>query len=62
MPGDDDYEDEKGKEHANGGASLLNKKKKKRRDTVTIITEDRDWGNRGQGKPVLLQHGHHLDS
>lgn len=30
--------------------------------TTTVITEDFDWGNQGYGKPVLLQHGHHLDS
>ena len=29
---------------------------------VTIITEDVEWGDRGHGQPVLLQHGHHLDS
>ena len=29
---------------------------------ITILTEDRDWGNQGQGKPVLLQHGHYMDS
>ena len=29
---------------------------------VTIITEDVDWGDRGKGKPILLQHGHHLDA
>ena len=52
MPGDEDQITEDGQA----------KKTTKRSDTVTIITEDRDWGDRGHGQPVLLQHGHHLDS
>jgi len=34
----------------------------KRPKDVTIIVEDKEWGDLGHGKPVLLQHGHHLDS
>ena len=29
---------------------------------LTIFTDDVEWGNRGHGKPVLMQHGHYMDS
>jgi len=32
-------------------------------DSMTnVLTYDRDWGNLGHRKPILLQHGHHMDS
>lgn len=36
--------------------------KVKRPKDVTIIREDVEWGDLGHGSPVLMQHGHHLDS
>ena len=29
---------------------------------LTIFTDDVEWGDRGHGKPVLMQHGHYMDS
>ena len=29
---------------------------------LTIMREDVEWGDRGKGQPVLLQHGHNMDS
>ena len=29
---------------------------------TNVLTYERDWGNLGHRKPILLQHGHHMDS
>lgn len=26
------------------------------------MVEEKDWGNRGHGQPVLMMHGHNMDS
>ena len=41
---------------------IKSKKASKHHQPLTIFTEDVEWGNRGHGQAVLLQHGHHMDS
>ena len=46
MPGDED--DDHNKQKAASAASKP-KEKSKQRNTLTILTEDREWGDRGKG-------------
>lgn len=55
-------DDSEGDQEANGLWKTNGGKKKPRLNTTTIFTDDVIWGDLGHGAPVLLQHGHHLDS
>lgn len=47
MPGDEDVG--QNKQSATSAASWKPKEKSKQRNTLTILTEDREWGDRGKG-------------
>lgn len=55
-------DDEKEQQTARAEKVKRDGPKVKRPKDVTIIVEDKVWGNLGHDQPVLLQHGHHLDS
>jgi len=60
--GDSEPQDEESIEQDSDDQKVSKKKKSNMTLPVTIFTDDIDWGDRGHGQPILMQHGHYMDS